>query len=123
MFGAQYSGVGVIFAWQSRLNAVESVSLSDSPENRLRELTCPRLNSREATVAAEGHNGFSPRLQVSGPVLVNDDINMVKIVSGLGLQVEVFELRRPILASDQKRRSRCEVVPPSTSSQRQQINV
>lgn len=65
MFGAQYSGVGVIFGWQSRLNAVESVSLSDSPENRLRELTCPRLNSvvrraREATVAAEGHNGFFP---------------------------------------------------------------
>lgn len=66
---------------------------------------------------------FSLRLHVSSPMLVNDDINMVKIVSGLGLQVEVFELRRPILVSDQKKRSCCEVVPPSTSSQRQQINV
>lgn len=88
-----------------------SVSLSDSPENRLRELTCPRLNSvvkraREATVAAEGHNGFSPRLHISSPVFLS------MMMSGLGLQVEVFELRRPISASDQKRRSRS----PATSS-------
>lgn len=70
MFGAPSalcSGVGFIFGWGSRLN----VPLSDSPENGLRELTRPPLNSvvksaRETTVAAEGHD---PCLHISTPAL------------------------------------------------------
>lgn len=79
-----------IFGLWSPVNAEGSVSLSDSPEYRSQELTCPQLNSmikspREATVAAEGQNAFFPRLCVSRPGLFLYNNIILKGMSELDL--------------------------------------